>query len=165
MRTIIVTLTLVFFLTPAVISAQVTDAVELSRQIIKTQKQAIVAESMNLTEEEAQAFWPVYKDYQEGLRRINDQYVAFIRDYAGVYRNLTTQQAQDMIKEYLDIESDRLKLKKSYRTKFGKVLSPTKLIRYYQIENKIEAVIKYNLATETPLATEVIVIETGEEKK
>jgi hypothetical protein len=63
MRTIIVTLTLVFFLTPAVISAQVTDAVELSRQIIKTQKQAIVAESMNLTEEEAQAFWPVYKDY------------------------------------------------------------------------------------------------------
>jgi len=159
-RTIIITLTLVLSLIPAFVSAQATDAVELSRQIIKTRKQAIVAESMKLTEEEAQAFWPVYKDYQEGLRRVNDQYVKFIREYTGSYKNLTTEQAQGMIKKYLDIESDRLKLKKSYRGRFGKVLSPAKLIRYYQIENKIEAVIKYNLATEIPLASEVIVIET-----
>ncbi len=160
MRTIIITLALMLFLAPAVISAQAIDTVEKSRQIIKTQKQSIVAEGMSLTEEEAQAFWPVYENYQEGLRKIDDQYVAFIREYSGLYKDLTTQQAQDMIKKYLDIEGDRLKLKKSYRSKFGKAVSPTKLIRYYQIENKIEAVIKYNLATETPLASEVIVIES-----
>jgi len=159
MRTIIVTLALALFLVPAAVSAQVTDAVEQSRQIIKTKKQSIVGESMDLTEEEAQAFWPVYEDYQDGLKKIDDRYVKFIRDYTGLYKNLDTRQAEDLIKKYLDIESDRLRLKKSFSTKFGKTLSPTKLIRYYQIENKIEAVIKYNLATETPLAKEVIVIE------
>ena len=165
MKNVVLSMILALLVVPNIAVPQGTDAVELSRQIIKTQKQAIVAESMSLTEEEAQAFWPIYKDYQEGLRKIDDQYVAFIRDYSGLYKDLTTQQAQDMIKRYLDIESDRLKLKKSYRTKFGKTVSATKLIRYYQIENKIEAVIKYNLATETPLATEVIVIEVGEEKQ
>jgi hypothetical protein len=165
MRAIISTLALALFLIPVAVPAQAADSVELSRQIIKTQKQAIVAESMSLTEEEARAFWPVYENYQDGLRKIDDQYVAFIREYSGLYKDLTTQQAQDMIKRYLDIESDRLKLKKSYRSKFGKAVSPTKLIRYYQIENKIEAVIKYNLATETPLASEVIVIESRDKKE
>jgi hypothetical protein len=57
-----------------------------------------------------------------------------------------------MLKEFLEIQNGRVKLKKSYVKKFGKALPPKKLMRYYQVENKIEAMINFDLVQKIPLA-------------
>ncbi|GAG05637.1 unnamed protein product, partial [marine sediment metagenome] len=56
------------------------------------------------------------------------------------------------IEEYMAIETERLKLRQSYLPRFRQVLPEQKVLRYYQLENKIKAVVDYELAAGIPLA-------------
>ena len=56
-----------------------------------------------------------------------------------------------MLSEYLDIEEKRIALKKSYVEKFKKILPQKKMMQYYQLENKIEATLKFEMAINTPV--------------
>ena len=38
--------------------------IQLTRQIIQTERQALVTQSMHLTAEENEAFWPLYRDWR-----------------------------------------------------------------------------------------------------
>ena len=117
----------------------------------KADKKLLVAENMQLTEGEAKAFWPVYESYQRDLGKINDRLVKLIDDYAASYQTMTDAAANKLVDEAVAIESDRTKLAQSYLPKFKKVLPATKVARYYQIENKIRAVLNYELAEKIPL--------------
>jgi hypothetical protein len=64
---------------------------------------------------------------------------------------LTSDKAQTTIKEYLDIERERLSLKETFIEKFTQVLPPGKLIRYYQLENRAETFINARLEQKIPL--------------
>lgn len=131
--------------------ADVNNAIEVTRSVLQTQKKAIIANAMELTGEESNKFWPVYRDYQTDLKKVNDRTVKLITDYAMNYDMLKDQQAKSMVDEFLSIEKAELKLKKSYVKKFRKVLPPRKVARYFQIENKIDAVIRVELAQDIPL--------------
>jgi hypothetical protein len=146
----LVTLLLLLIATP--LFAQTVEDIELARTIAQTEKKVIVAKNMNLTDSESEAFWPVYNDYQADVRKINDRMIKLIRDYSRDFQALSDKQAEGMLKELLDIQNERVKLKKSYVKKFRKALTPTKLMRYYQVENKIEAIIYFDLAKNIPLA-------------
>jgi hypothetical protein len=131
--------------------AQTSDEIELTREVIRTQKKAIVAANMGLTEEESQAFWPVYNDFQNDLRKVNDRVVKLITAYASEYETLTDERSQEMLVESMSIDKDTLALRESYLEKFSAVLPAKKVVRYYQIENKLEAIIDYDLADNIPL--------------
>jgi len=131
--------------------AQVTDAIELSRAVVETQRQAIVTANMNFTEEESQAFWPIYKEYRTEVDKVDDRLVKLIRDFAVNYETLTDEQADVLTKEYFNIETERLELRKQYIDKFGDVLTSKKLMRYLQIENKLDIIVKMDLNKEIPL--------------
>ncbi len=64
---------------------------------------------------------------------------------------MTDDKAKKLIDESLSIEQDELKLRSSYVGRLSKVLPATKVARYLQIENKIRAVIRYDLASAVPL--------------
>ena len=118
---------------------------------IKADKKLLVAENMQLTEKESKAFWPVYEKYQAELFLIRTRTVNLIKDYADSYEKMTDSTAKKLMDEYLTIETLRLKLIKAYIPEFRKVLSDTKVARYYQIENKINAILYYELAANIPL--------------
>ena len=48
-------------------------------------------------------------------------------------------------------ESEVLTLKKTYIKKFSKILPPTKVLRYFQAENKIDILVDYEIAASIPL--------------
>jgi len=75
-------------------------------------------------------------------------------DYAKEFNanSLSDEKAKQLMKDYLASEEDIIKLKKSYLSKFGNVIPGKKVMTYYQLENKIQAVIRYDLAGEIPLA-------------
>lgn len=131
--------------------AQSQDEVELSRAVIETNRRLIVSDVMQLTDEEAELFWPVYKEYRAEAEAIGDRTIALINDYADAYNQMTDDKARELLEEYLDIEKAQLKLKDKYVKRFSKVLPARKVTRYYQLENKLDTIIQYDLAKSIPL--------------
>jgi hypothetical protein len=127
------------------------DNMQLVREKIKTDKKLFIAQNMNLTESEAKVFWPVYENYQKDLGKLVDKTVKLIDNYAANYQTMTEEAAKELINGYLVIEGERVTLMKSFLPKFRKVLPEKKVARYYQLENKIDAVVNYGLARQIPL--------------
>jgi hypothetical protein len=129
------------------------DNMQIMRDKIKADKKLVVASNMELTESEAKAFWPVYDQYQKDLGAINERIVKMIKSYADAYnaKSMTDDGAKKMVAEYVAIEKAEAAMKESYVPKLDKVLPPKKVARYLQIENKIRALVKYELAKEIPL--------------
>ena len=127
------------------------DNMQLVREKIQTDKKLFIAQNMNLTESEAKVFWPVYESYQKDLAKLVDKTVKLVENYAANYQTMTEEAAKELINGYLAIEGERVALMKSFLPKFRKVLPEKKVARYYQIENKIDAVVNYGLARQIPL--------------
>jgi len=106
---------------------------------------------MDLTEAEAAKFWPVYDAYQADLGKLADRTLALIKEYAANYESMTDLTADKLLTEMLAIDKDRTSLLDKYRGKFAATVSARKVARYYQIENKIHAVVDYQLADQIPL--------------
>jgi hypothetical protein len=126
---------------------------EILREKIKADKKLLVAMNMELTDSEAKSFWPIYEQYQKDLQKINQRIVKVLDGYADDYRNksLTDDKARKLIDEALAIDKAEADLKSAYAPKLGKVLTAIKVARYLQIENKIRAVVKYDIASGVPL--------------
>jgi hypothetical protein len=139
------------FATPLLAQDKPADNKSLALEKAKADKKLIVAENMQLTEGEAKRFWPLYESYQRDLGKINDRLLKLMDDYAASYQTMTDAAANKLVDESVAIESDRTKLAQSYLPEFKKVLPATKVVRYYQIENKVRAVINYELADRIPL--------------
>lgn len=118
---------------------------------IHADKKLLVADNMQLTEAEAKAFWPVYKQYQDELFLIRMRTAKMIQDYRDAYDKMTNDTARKLLDEYMNIETLMLKLRKAYLPKFRDVLPEVKVVRYYQIENKIHAALVYEIAESIPL--------------
>ena len=130
------------------------DNMSILRDKIKADRKLLVAVHMGLTDSEAKGFWPVYEEYQKDLAAINQRIGKLIESYAADYRadTLTDEKAKKLIDELVSIEQAEVGLKTSYVPKLSKVLPPKKVARYLQIENKIRAGVKYELAEAVPLA-------------
>jgi len=129
------------------------DNMQIMRDKIKADKKLLVATNMELTEAEAKAFWPVYDQYQKDLGAINERIAKMIKSYADAYnaKSMTDDGAKKLIAEFVAIEKAEAAMKESYVPKLNKVLPAKKVARYMQIENKIRALVKYELAGEIPL--------------
>ena len=137
---------------PALSQDTPADNMQLVRDKIKADKKLLVADNMKLTETEAKSFWPVYDSYQKDLGALTTRTIKLIQNYAGSYATMTNESAKDLVDESLAIESDRNKLRQTYLPKFRQTLPEIKVVRYYQIENKIQAAVNYDLAAGIPLA-------------
>ena len=129
------------------------DNMQILRDKIRADKKLVVATNMELTESEAKSFWPIYEQYQKDLQKINQRMVNLLESYADDFRNksLTDDKAKKLIHEAAAIDQAEANLKSTYAPKLGKVLPVRKVMRYLQIENKIRAVVKYDIASGVPL--------------
>ncbi len=143
----------VAFPTPAWTQGKPADNMQILLDKIKADKKLLVAKNMDLTESEAKGFWPVYDQYQQELANFNQRIGKLIESYAAAYRtnSMTDEAAKKLIDEFVAIEKGEAAVKAFYVPKLNQVLPPKKVARYFQIENKIRAAIKYQLAGEIPL--------------
>lgn len=128
---------------------------EIFMQKIKADKKLLVASNMGLTDAEGKDFWPLYDAYQKDLQQVNEQLGKTIDAYAEAYNQgkgtVSNDTAKKLLDEAISVEEQEVKLKRTYAEKVGKVLPAAKTARYIQIENKIRAVIKFQLAQQIPL--------------
>ena len=127
------------------------DNMQILIEKIKADKKLLVAQNMQLTDAEARKFWPIYDLYQDELFILRKRSLKLIETYAENYESMTDELAKKLLDEYLTIEGLRQKVREAYLPKFRKALPEIKVARYYQIENKISAVVNYELAVQIPL--------------
>jgi hypothetical protein len=132
-------------------NGQLTAKVEAARSYTEAQRKAIVIKNLDLGKDEASAFWPVYRDYRSAIAKIQDERVRIIADYAESYRSMTDDKAKSLLEGYLGTDENVLKVKRQYLSKFRKGLPEIKVARYYQIENKMDALVAADLSLQIPL--------------
>jgi hypothetical protein len=138
---------------PAVAQDQPADNMQLVMEKMKADKKLLVAQNLGLTESEATGFWPVYEAYQKDVTALNDRLGALIESYAAEYRanSLSDERAKALIEENLAIDEAEVQLRRAYLAKLGEVLPAKKAVRYLQIESKLRAILRYELAAGIPL--------------
>ena len=151
MRSIVVIVVVMICTAPLLVFAQSNDQRELTWEAIKANKKLLVSTNMQLADEQKEAFWSLCDEYQAGLRPLHERTVILIEDYAKNFYSLTDDQAKSMLDEALDIDGDRVALKKAFvKNARGKLPAKT-VARYIQLENKFEAVVAYEMARQIPL--------------
>jgi hypothetical protein len=135
--------------------SQTDDSKDMKKLIddVKADKQKLILAYMDLTAEQTKLFLPVYNDYQAELQNINERIGNLVLDYAGYYNNqtVTDEVSRKMLSELIAIDNKETEIKGKYSNKLLDILPAMKVVRYIQMENKIRAAIKYELASEIPL--------------
>ena len=128
-----------------------TDAVEIVRATYQADRQAFLAETLQLTESESTAFWPLYRTYRADLDKLGDGLVKLVLEYADVYPNVPEKRAQAMLKEYSALEQKLASKRAWYLKRAGKILPATKALRWAQLENRMDLGLRLQLAGIIPL--------------
>jgi hypothetical protein len=136
----------------AIAQSAVPSQKQLDLAAARAQRKAIVGEAMQLTPEEARAFWPLYEQYEGQMNRIDDRHLRELKDFARHYRNLTEKDAARKLDEVIAIQQARLDTEKSFIPKFRAVLDQIKVTRFFQIDNKLHAMVQCQIAKMVPLA-------------
>ena len=125
---------------------------EVLREKARADKKVVVAAVLELTEGEAKGFWPVYNAYQSDMVSHYDKLMKLVEEYGQAYGSMTDETATKLLKQYLALETSHVGLMNAYLPRFQKVLPPIKVGRLYQVENKLRALVNYELASQIPLA-------------
>ncbi len=130
------------------------DYIEVVRSVLKTEKKAVIAEVMELTEAESGPFWLLYNEYDYEMSIVQNIRINAIKEYAEEYGILTDEKADLLWNQVMDFKTASLKLEKAYYKKFKKILPAAKAAKYFQAENKIEAMVAANIAAQVPMIIE-----------
>ena len=133
------------------VAQNVTDAIEIVRATYKADRQAFLAETLQLTESESAAFWPLYRSYRADMDKLGDGLVKLVLEYADVYPDVPEKRAQAMLKEYSALEQKLASQRAWYLKRAAKVLPAAKALRWAQLENRMDLVLRLQLAGKVPL--------------
>jgi hypothetical protein len=137
---------------PAFAQNAPTSQKQLDIAAARAQRKATVGANMNLSTDEAAKFWPVYDAYEGKMDRIEDRHVRELKDFAAKYDSLTETDAAKKLDEVMAIAQARLDVQKEFVPKFRDAIPQVKVTRFFQIDNKIQALIQCDIAQLVPLA-------------
>jgi hypothetical protein len=118
----------------------------------RAERKAVVGQNMSLTDGESKAFWPLYDEYEGKMDKIEERHVLEIKEFASHFQNLTNADARKKLNEVMAIAQARLNAQSTYIPKFRAILSDVKVTRFFQIDNKLRALVQCQIAQIVPLA-------------
>ena len=120
--------------------------VDAVRQQLATDKRALVEKNMDLTPDEARRFWPLYESYQRDLAPITQRQNRAVLDYVNAESSMTDGNAKRIAREVMESDAAEQKLREKHYKKLLTALPARKAVRYLQIENKIRALNRFDMA-------------------
>lgn len=125
--------------------------IELLRKDVRSLKKQVIAANLDLTDKEAEKFWPIYDQYSAELRKINDTKMALIKDYAQNYTTMTDEQAEAYVRGRAAVDQSVNQLRLKYFPVFHRVLPGKTAATFFQIEWRVSLLIDLQLASQIPL--------------
>ncbi len=130
----------------------ITDSdITLMRQDVQSIKNQVITDTMNFSEKEAAAFWPVYKEYAAAQYTIADKRLIVITDYAKSLDKMDDTTARSLTERMFAVEDETLALRKDYFPRFERALGAKRAAKFYQVDNRITEMINIQIASEVPL--------------
>jgi hypothetical protein len=129
----------------------VTDTIEVVPATYQADRQGLLAENLELTESEGAAFWPLYRSYRADMDKLGDELVKLVLEYSDVYPNVPEARAQAMLEQYTDLEVKLAKKRAWYLKRAAKALPAAKALRWAQLENRMDLILRLQLAGTIPL--------------
>ncbi len=126
---------------------------EVLRKDLRAGKADIIAKTMEMDSTTAAAFWPVYKQYEAEVTKLGDEQTVIIRDYASAWnaKALTDATAKDLLARSMALDDKKSALQRKYLGEMLKVLPPKTVARFYQVQNRLNALVTLSLSQEIPL--------------
>lgn len=137
---------------PAITETDISSTIELLRSDLKTGRKALVTQAMEFTEKEADAFWPIYNEYELERSKLGDRYLQALKEYAANYDTMTNEMAEKLMKKVFTWQKDNVSLLEKYYKKVAKAITAKRAARFVQVENRITQLVLLQLASEIPLA-------------
>ena len=152
MKHAITLLCLVTVLVASPLAAQVRDETILTFDVIQTERKALVMEALDLTPTQLKTVSPVYDAYLAEIDALEAQEVELLKRFLASYKGMSDTEAAEMLVEWGAQNQVRLDLRKYYTREFAEVLPARKVLRLWQIENKLDTIIDAQLTKDIPLA-------------
>jgi hypothetical protein len=125
--------------------------VRLLRTDLKAKKQQIIKEAMQLNDQQAAAFWPVYREYDAEQTKLGDEKLAIINDYAQNFLNMSNEKADQLAQRVMALDDQRGALRKKYYELMKKALPTVLVVRFFQVENQIQLLVDLQIASNLPI--------------
>jgi hypothetical protein len=125
--------------------------IELVRSDLQTQKKALIEKVMVFNEKESSVFWPFYREYQLEMSKLGDKRIAILKDYAANYEKLDDKKADELVKQSIALQTQRLKVMENNYKKAAKLIGIKRAAQWLQVENQIMTLIDAKMVAETPL--------------
>jgi hypothetical protein len=125
--------------------------IQVLRSDLRAQKTQIISDQLKLSDAEGKSFWPIYREYETELSKLNDEKVAIIKDYAASYDTITDTQIQSLADRTFKLDNKRTDLKQKYFKKISKAVSPKTAARFIQLENRLDLLLNLQLADSIPM--------------
>lgn len=127
------------------------EAMQQQRAVIEAKRQIIMTQNLELRSEERDKFWSLYRDYRREAADLDDRLMNLIKRYADGFASLSDDHAEDLMEELFSLQEDILKQRKKYVRKLRRFLPDVKVARFYQIENRLDAIRNYQMAQQIPM--------------
>ena len=151
MRILSILALLLTFTATAFAQTAMDEQIALARQSANADRQAILMGNMQFNADEAAEFWPAWKAYRAAVKANGDRLLNLIRDFGTNYESMTDLKANELMTDYFSIRMQDLVIKQQFAKKIDVFLPAQKVMRVIQIENKLDAAIQMQLASEIPL--------------
>lgn len=159
MRTLVIICAACALLIPAALAqtAEVTakpltdSEIQLARSNVQADKNDIIAHTMQFTDSESAAFWPVYAEYARDQQAVGNDRVQLIKDYAQSYDSIDAAKAKDLVQRMIAIDNKTGQLRESYWPKFEKAIGARRAAKFYQVDNRLSLLVNLQLASAIPL--------------
>ena len=135
---------------PQVQSIRTDEQIILSQ--IMTDKRAVYAQAMRLSDGESRAFWPVYDEYEAKVKKIDDRFIQLADGYAAKYSTMTDADAQQILAAKMKLDRERMDLQQAYTKKIARAVPVIKALRYAQVESRIDNELQRKLMQLIPIA-------------
>jgi hypothetical protein len=123
----------------------------LLRTDLKTKKEAIIKEEMQLTAQQASAFWPIYRDYDAQQNKLIDQKLSVFQEYAQNFMSMTDQKADQLAQKVIALDDQRLALRKKYYQLMKAALPTVLVVRFFHVESQIQSLMDLQIDSSLPI--------------
>ena len=130
----------------------ISEYIDLMRKDVRSQKSAIMDTVMQLDLDQAAKFWPIYRDYDAELKKLNDLRVANIKEYAKSYNDLTDAKADELMRNAISYQQQRMELLTKYYDRVKESLGGVTAARFLQVEHQLLLIIDLQIDSSLPIA-------------
>jgi hypothetical protein len=125
--------------------------IQLLHADLSAKKEQIVRETMQLNDQQAAIFWPIYRDYQSEQSKLTAAKLAIVADYSQNFSAMTDEKADQLAQKTMQLDEKRMALREKYYATMKKALSPTLAVRFFQVEHQLQLIVDLQIAANLPI--------------